>query len=109
MARLVQMEPPGGVTGDFVGNAPEVVPLRDGAAEWTRRCVDMQSVGFAQLVNAEQVGAVADDVDGVKIVLDGNEGKGRNRLLSVVAVGFGNDMGLGNAVGYEVIATDAAF
>ena len=62
MTSSVQMKTPGGVAGDFVRDALEVVPFGDGAAERAWRGVNAQAVGFAELVDAEEMGAVADDV-----------------------------------------------
>lgn len=104
----VEMQPPGCVAGDFVGHALEVIAFRDGAAERPGRSVNVEPSGLAELVNAEQVRTVAHDIDGPEIVFVGDYGEVRYGLLGVIAVGFRDDVRLGNAVREEVIATDAA-
>lgn len=105
----MQVQPPGRIAGDFVSDTTEMVPFRDRTAERARGCIDVESVGSADLVDAEEVCTVADDVDGAEMVLAGDDGEAGDRLLGIVTVGFGDDVRLWNAVLHEVIAADATF
>jgi hypothetical protein len=60
-------------------------------------------------VDSKEVGSVADDVDSAEVVFSGDDDKIGDGLLGVVAVGFGDDVSLGDAVGDEIAAADAAF
>ena len=73
------------------------------------RGVDVEAGVFAELADAEEVGAVGDDDDVVEIVFVGDGGEAVDLLLGVDGAGFGDDVAEGDAVGEEVVAAYAAF
>ena len=79
----------------------------DGDA-WTRRGQDIEAVGRAYLVNAEQMGRVADNDDAAQIIGAGDDREAMDGLVGAGALGFGDDVGLGNADAYQVLFADLA-
>src|SRR6185437_7451547 len=74
-----------------------------------RRGEDIEAGAAAEQSDAEEVGAVGDDDDGVEVVGGGDLGEFRHLLLRVKGVGLGDDLVEGDAVSQQVVAADAAF
>lgn len=50
---LMQVQSPGCIAGNLVGDAAEMIGFGDGASERARGSVDMKPLGLAKLVDAE--------------------------------------------------------
>jgi len=68
----------------------------------------VKTVGGANLVNAEEVGGIADDDDALKVVRAGYDSKTMDRLIGAGAFSFGDDVGVRYPSTDEVLFTDAA-
>ena len=82
-----------------------VVDVADGGAG---RGEDVEAGVLAELADTEEVSAVGDDDDAVKIVFVGDGGEAVDLLLGVDGAGLGDDVAEGDAVGEEVVAADAS-
>ena len=73
-----------------------------------RRGEHIEARGGANLVDAEQMGGVADNDNAAQIVGACDDGEAPDGLVGAGAFGFGNDVGLGNTCANQVILPDLA-
>jgi len=105
----VEVEPPEGVAEDFVLHALSFAGVAFDLDAGTRRSEHIEAVGGAYLVNAEEVGTVADDDDAMQAVGSGDDGKAMDRLVGAGAFGFGDDVRLGNPGAFKVLLAHGSF
>ena len=103
------MEAPEGVAGDLVFYALGFSGVAfDGYAR-ARRGENVEAVGGADLMDAEEMGAIADDDDAMKTIGAGDYGETAHGLVGAGAFGFSDGVGLGNAGADEVLLADCTF
>jgi hypothetical protein len=95
------------VTQDFVFNALGFSTFAFNRDAGTGRCEDFEAIRRTNLVNAEEMSGVADDNDTLQVVGARNDREAMNRLVRTRALGFGNDVGFGNADTLEVLCADS--
>jgi hypothetical protein len=105
----VEMEAEGSVAEHLVEVAHGEVVVADVTDGGAGRGVDVEAGVFAELADAEEVGAVGDDDDMVQVVFVGDGGEAVDLLVGVDGAGLGEDVAEGDAIGKEVVAADAAF
>ena len=69
---------------------------------------DIEAEAGADGTDAEQVSGVRDREDAVEMILASDGGQAGSGLFGVDAVGFGDDLVFGDAVGEQVVMADAA-
>jgi hypothetical protein len=102
------MEAPEGIAEDLV---LDTFALAGGAFDGdpgAGRGEDVEAVGSADLVNAEEVGGVADNDDALEIVGTGNDGEAVDGFVGARAFGFGDDVGVRDAGADQILLANAA-
>ncbi len=102
------MEPPRRVADDLVDHALGRFNERDALSWRAWRGVDIKPLGGAQRMNPKQVGAVTDYDDALQVVCPSDYRQPARRLLSICALGFGNNLAFWNATGQQVVVPHTA-
>ena len=102
------MKAPEGIAGNFVLYALgfSSVAFDGHAGPWRRE--DVQAIGGADLMDAEEMSAIAYYDDAMKAVGASNDGEAADGLISTGAFGLGDGVRLGNAGADEILLADSA-
>ena len=74
-----------------------------------RRGKHVEAVGGADLVNAEEVSAVADHDNATHSVGAGDDRETLDRFIGAGALGFSDDVRLGNTCAFKILLSHSAF
>ena len=106
---LVEAEAPQGVAEDFVLNALSLTGIAFNRYAWARRGKHVEAIRGADLVNAEQVSAVADHDNAMHSVGSGDDRETLDGFIGARALGFSDNVGLGNTSAFKILLPHGAF
>ena len=101
------MKAPEGVAGNFVLYALGFSSVAFNGYAGTRRREDVQAIGGADLMDAEEMSAITYYDDAMKAVGASNDGEAADGLISTGAFGLGDGVRLGNAGADEILLADS--
>jgi len=102
------MKAPEGIAGNFVLYALGFSSVAFNGYARTRRSEDVQAIGGADLMDAEEMSAITYYDDAMKAVGACNDGEAADGLISTGAFGLRDGVRLGNAGADEILLADSA-
>ena len=103
------MKAPEGVAEDFVLHALGFAGVAFDGNAGARRSEHAESVGCADLMDAEEMGGIAHNDNAPEVIGACDDCQSPDRFVGTGAFGFGDDVRIGNTCSDEVIAADGAF
>lgn len=101
----VHVQTPQRVTEHFVDNALAFLPAGQWSSlvTWTGRRIYIEPQAGAQRMDAEKMGTVGNSDDAIQMILASDAGQPPGRLLRIGALRFRDHLGLGHAMGKEIV------